>query len=242
MFKIINRQRIDPCLLLNGWFKKNAIIVDIYYNNLYNNLYLLKGAVNVKQKAVNVKRYLGKILSVLLVLSLSFNVFIVIKNNFDISGRISDTITEVLRCISDAKECLQRLIDSEDPSYQSKMIYVINGKFSTLYHLCHANGYIYSSACSDFECIGATFIGPAGIRSFTTSGIYEDFKITENEHAYVKELIALLDKVEELSDSDDAKDDLSVLNSNFEDMNEQLWDTEKSPFRLIQKSLQSGNQ
>ena len=164
------------------------------------------------------ERYLGIILSILLVLSLTFNVFVVIKNDSDISKTTSNTVTEILRCISDTKECLQNLTDNDDSSYQNKMMYVINGKFSTLYHLCHANHYIYSSACSDFEHIGATFIGSAGTRNFVTTGIYEDFEITENEYAYVEELIILLDKVSENITGSDAKEDLRVLNSNFEDM------------------------
>ena len=181
------------------------------------------------------KRYLGIILSVLLVLSLAFNVFVVIKNDSDISKRTSNTITEILRCISDTKECLQNLIDNEDSSYQNKMMHVINGKFSTLYHLCHANRYIYSHACSDFEYIGATFIGPASTRYFVTNGIYEDFEITENEYAYVEELISLLVNVSENITGSKTKDDLSVLNSNFEDMHEQLYDMENSPYRFIKK-------
>lgn len=181
------------------------------------------------------KRYLVILLSVLLVLLLFFNISIVIKNNSDTSKRMSNTITEILRCIEDTKECLQNLIDNEDSSYQSNMIYVINGKFSTLYHLCHANRYIYNSACSDFEYIGATFIGYASTRNFVTTGIYEDFEITENEYAYVKELIILLDKITKNITGYNAKDDLNILNSNFEDMHEQLCDEEKSPYRFIQK-------
>lgn len=188
------------------------------------------------------KRYWGIILSILLVLSLSFNVFVVIKNDFAISEGTSNTITEILRCIEDTKECLQNLIDNEDSSYQSNMMYVINGKFSTLYHLCHANRYIYSSACSDFEYIGATFIGSASTRYFVTTGIYEDFEITENEYAYVKELITLLDKVSENITGSNTKDDLSVLNSNFEDMHEQLYDIENSPYRFIKKQPQNNEQ
>ena len=181
------------------------------------------------------KRYLVIILSALLVLSLALNVFIVIKTNSNIYKRTSNTITEILRCISDTKECLQNLIDNEDSSYQSKMMYVINGKFSTLYHLCHENRYIYSFACSDFEYIGATFIGSANTRNFITTGIYEDFEITEKEYAYVKELMNLLDKVSEGINGTDATADLSVLNSNFEYMHEQLCHVEKSPYRFIQK-------
>ena len=182
-----------------------------------------------------VKRYLVIILSVLSVLLLVFNIFIVTKNNSDISKRTSNTITEILRCIGDTKECLQNLIDNEDPSYQSKMMYVINGKFSTLYHLCHANRYIYSSACSDFEHIGATFIGSASTRNFVTTGIYEDFEITENEYSYIKELILLLDNVSKNITGSNTKDDLSILNSNFEYMHERLYDVEKSSYRFIQK-------
>lgn len=188
------------------------------------------------------KRYLVIILSVLLVLSLAFNVFIVIKNNSDISQRTSNTITEIIRCISDTKECLQNLIDNDDSSYQNKMMHVINGKFSTLYHLCHANRYIYSSVCSDFEHIGATFIGSTSTRNFVTTGIYEDFEITENEYAYVKELIILLDKVSKNITGSNAKDDLRILNSNFEDMHEQLYDTENSPYRFIKKQPQNNEQ
>lgn len=188
------------------------------------------------------KRYWGIILSILLVLSLSFNVFVVIKNDSAISERTSNTITEILRCIEDTKECLQNLIDNEDSSYQSNMMYVINGKFSTLYHLCHANSYIYSSACSDFEYIGATFIGSASTRYFVTTGIYEDFEITENEYAYVKELITLLNKVSENITGSNTKDDLSVLNSNFEDMHEQLYDTENSPYRFIKNQPENNEQ
>ena len=184
------------------------------------------------------KQYLGIVLSVSLVLSLAFNVFVVIKTDSDISQRTSNTITEILRCIGDTKECLQNLIDNEDSSYQSKMMHVINGKFSTLYHLCHANRYIYSSACSDFEYIGATFIGSASTRNFVTTGIYEDFEIRENEYAYVKELIILLDKVSKNITGSNTKDDLSILNSNFEDMHEQLYDIENSPYRFIKKQPQ----
>lgn len=188
------------------------------------------------------KRYLEIILSVLLVLSLAFNILVVIKNDSDISKTTSNTITEILRCISDTKECLQNLIDNEEISYQSKMIHVINGKFSTLYHLCHANRYIYSSACSDFEYIGATFIGSASTQYFVTTGIYEDFEITENEYEYVKELINLLDKVCENITGSNTKNDLIALNSNFEDMHEQLCDVEKSPYRFIQKQPQNKEQ
>lgn len=188
------------------------------------------------------KRYLGIILSVLLVLSLTFNVFVVIKNDSDISKIKSNTITEILRCISDTKECLQNLIDNEEVSYRSKMMHVINGKFSTLYHLCHANRYIYSPACSDFEHIGATFIGFASTRYFVTTGIYEDFEITENEYAYVEELITLLDKVSENITGSNTKDDLSVLNSNLEDMHEQLYDIENSPYCFIMKQPQNNEQ
>ena len=189
-----------------------------------------------------VKRYGGIILSVLLVLSLSFNVFVVIKNDSAISERTSNTITEILRCIGDTKECLQNLIDNEDSSYQSNMMYVINGKFSTLYHLCHANRYIYSSACSDFEHIGATFIGYASTRNFVTTGIYEDFEITENEYSYVKELIILLDKITKNITGYNANDDLNILNSNLEDMHEQLYDIENSPYRFIKKQPQNNEQ
>jgi len=188
------------------------------------------------------KRYLVILLSFLLVLLLFFNISIVIKNKSDTSKRTSNTITEILRCIEDTKECLQNLIDNEDSSYQSNMMYVINGKFSTLYHLCHANRYIYSSACSDFEYIGATFIGSASTRYFVTTGIYEDFEITENEYAYVKELITLLDKVSENITGSNTKDDLSVLNSNFEDMHEQLYDTENSPYRFIKNQPKNNEQ
>ena len=88
---------------------------------------------------------------------------------------------------------------------------------------------------TDFEYIGATFIGPASTRYFVTNGIYEDFEITENEYAYVEELISLLDKVSENITGSNTKDDLSVLNSNFEDMHEQLYDMENSPYRFIKK-------
>lgn len=184
------------------------------------------------------KQYWGIVLSVSLVLSLAFNVFVVIKTDSDISQRTSNTITEILRCIRETKECLQNLIDNEDPSYQSEMMYVINGKFSTLYHLCHANRDVYSSACSNFEYIGATFIGSASTRNFVTTGIYEDFEITENEYAYVEELITLLNKASENITGSNAKDDLNALNSNFEDMHEQLYDTEHSPYRFIKKQPQ----
>jgi hypothetical protein len=141
--------------------------------------------------------------------------------------------------VEDTRECLQELIDSEDPSFQSNMMYVVNGKFSALYHLCHANRYIYNSACSDFEYIGATFIGSANTRNFVTIGIYEDFEITENEYAYVMELITLLDNVGENITGSNAKNDLSVLNSNFENMHKQLCNEENSPYRFIQKPSQN---
>ncbi len=181
------------------------------------------------------KRLFGIILPVILVLLLIFNIFIVIEKNSFISKNTSNTITEILRCIEDTKECLQNLIDDNDVSNQTKMIYVINGKFSTLYHLCHANRNIYSDACSDFEHIGATFIGPASNRYFKTNGIYDDFEITENEYAYLKELINLLDKANENISGSDSTKDFNALNSNFADIHEQLCDMENSPYRLIKK-------
>ena len=191
---------------------------------------------------LSVKRYLGTILSVSLVLLLVFNIFIVIKNNRCISKRTSNTITEILICVNDTKKCLQNLIDSKDSFYQSKMMYVLNGKFSILYHLCHANRNIYNYACSDFEHIGATFIGPASNQNFITTGIYDDSKITENEYTYMRELIDLLDKISKNITGSDAMKDFNALNSNFEGMHEQLYDIKNSPYRLINEHSQSNGQ
>ena len=183
------------------------------------------------------KRFLWILLSALLVISISCNIFVLIKNNSDTSKRTANTITEILRCISDTKESLQNLIDSEDSSNKSNMMYVINGRFSTLYHLCHANRYIYSNACSDFEFIGATLIGAASNRNFITTGIYEDFEITQEEYEYIQEILNLLDRVDDNITGADATKDLHTLNSNLEDMHEQLYDIKKSPYRLIQKKV-----
>ena len=97
-------------------------------------------------------------------------------------------------------------------------------------------------AAHTIEHIGATFIGSASTRNFVTTGIYEDFEITENEYAYVKELIILLDKISKNIAGSNTKDDLSILNLNFEDMHEQLYDIENSPYRFIKKQPQNNEQ
>lgn len=181
------------------------------------------------------RRYFERILCIVLVLFLAVNISVIIKKNSLISKKTSNTVIEILRCIDDTKENLQSLIDNEDKSYRNKMMYVINGQFSTLYHLCHANRDIYNFACSDFEYIGGTFIGSAGTRYFTTNGIYDDFEITENGYEYIRSLIALLDKIPENVSDSGKKYNLDALNSNFRDMHEWLYDTEKSPYCYIAK-------
>lgn len=179
------------------------------------------------------KHYLGELLYILFALLLIFNIFLVIKYNNEISESKADAITEFCICVDETKESLQYLIESEDPAYQNNMMYVLHGEFSTLYHLCHSSRYLDDFAGSDFNRIGVTFIGNASPRHFNTIGIYEDSKITENEYAYLKELITLLDKVTEGLTGTNSKDDLNILNANMETMNEHLADKENSPYRLI---------
>ncbi len=179
------------------------------------------------------KKYTAIILSMVLSVILGFNVFLLINKNSDINKNTSNTITEIIRCIENTKECLQKLINSKDSANQNNMMYVINGQFSALYHLCHANRNIYNEACSDFEYMGATFVGNAGTYYFITNGIYEDSEITENEYAYIKELIDLLDKACQNIHGNNAKRDLNALNSNFKEMHKQLRDEIHSPYRLI---------
>ena len=81
--------------------------------------------------------------------------------------------------------------------------------------------------------MGATFVGNAGTYYFITNGIYEDSEITENEYAYIKELIDLLDKACQNIHGNNAKRDLNALNSNFKEMHKQLRDEIHSPYRLI---------
>ena len=93
------------------------------------------------------KKYTAIILSMVLSVILGFNVFLLINKNSDINKNTSNTITEIIRCIENTKECLQKLINSKDSANQNNMMYVINGQFSALYHLCHANRNIYNEAC-----------------------------------------------------------------------------------------------
>lgn len=177
------------------------------------------------------KRYISIILAVAAVLL--FNLIVIAEKNIVINSVQTSSIIEITRCLRDTTESLQYLIDSDDAEYQNRMMSVISGKFSTLYHLCHANHYIYSEACSDFRYIGATFIGPASIDSFTMTGIYDDGKITENEYEYIDRIIDLLNKALENISGHDAESDLEVLNNNLEYIHGQLYDTDASPFCLI---------